>query len=605
MSNHNWSTLLSLGDENNFLILTTKGNPDGNDSGLNLAIRKNGGDIIRVLSNKSNTVDLHKFNHIAFSKNESSILLYLNGELIAENTIGYNLDFLSDFPLNIATKSLFGDPFTEGLMSNITYSSKALANETISDNYKTYYLATILELVDINETEDLTDNVKLLNFENSQLLNGLFSINWSSSNETLITSEGILNKAYPLTYDENVTLTLEISDGAQSASKDFFFTVRLETPDLLFDRDVAFLQNTFSNIYSESDYLPTELPNGTSIKWFANDQTVEIINNRIVKSSGSSDYLNITLNAKIHNDTKEKIISFPILVVDEYKAYLMSYFDEIDYEMESMKLAYSIDGINWVALNNGKSIFQPNINGSSNRLRDPFIYRSSDGSFVVVGTQGWSFPSIYLIETPDLIDFSNQRLITLSYYEPGIQLSGERAWAPEIIFDNKDQSHIITFSDSINGTIYYVKTNDFESFSYPNIFFNPNYVVIDQTIFKSNLGYWLFYKDERDGAKTIYHTYSSDLMFDKSIIFDQNFIHQQKNIEGPTVFSTIDGSNTYLLFDNYKNEKIFGIELELTDQNQFIPKSELKLTLPQNRVRHPSVIKITENELKKLLEYYN
>lgn len=346
VSNHNWSTLLSLGDENNFLILTTKGNPDGNDSGLNLAIRKNGGDIIRVLSNKSNTVDLHKFNHIAFSKNESSILLYLNGELIAENTIGYNLDFLSDFPLNIATKSLFGDPFTEGLMSNITYSSKALANETISDNYKTYYLATILELVDINETEDLTDNVKLLNFENSQLLNGLFSINWSSSNETLITSEGILNKAYPLTYDENVTLTLEISDGAQSASKDFFFTVRLETPDLLFDRDVAFLQNTFSNIYSESDYLPTELPNGTSIKWFANDQTVEIINNRIVKSSGSSDYLNITLNAKIHNDTKEKIISFPILVVDEYKAYLMSYFDEIDYEMESMKLAYSIDGIN-------------------------------------------------------------------------------------------------------------------------------------------------------------------------------------------------------------------------------------------------------------------
>lgn len=256
-------------------------------------------------------------------------------------------------------------------------------------------------------------------------------------------------------------------------------------------------------------------------------------------------------------------------------------------------------------MNNGKSIFQPNINGSSNRLRDPFIYRSSDGSFVVVGTQGWSFPSIYLIETPDLIDFSNQRLITLSYYEPGIQLSGERAWAPEIIFDNKDQSHIITFSDSINGTIYYVKTNDFESFSYPNIFFNPNYVVIDQTIFKSNLGYWLFYKDERDGAKTIFHTYSSDLMFDNSIIFDQNFIHQQKNIEGPTVFSTIDGSNTYLLFDNYKNEKIFGIELELTDQNQFIPKSELKLTLPQNRVRHPSVIKITENELKKLLEYYN
>lgn len=75
-SNYNWSTLLSTGDINNFLILSTKGNPDGADSGLNLSIRNNGGEIIRILSNKKNTVDLRKFNHIAITKNKYSISLY-------------------------------------------------------------------------------------------------------------------------------------------------------------------------------------------------------------------------------------------------------------------------------------------------------------------------------------------------------------------------------------------------------------------------------------------------------------------------------------------------------------------------------------------------
>ena len=604
-SNHNWSTLFSIGDENNFLILTTKGNPDGNDSGVNLSIRKSGGEILRVLSDKSNTVNLHRFNNIVITKNENNISLHLNGDLVAENTIGYELDYLSDFPLYIASKSLFDDPTPKGYISNITYSSEALSKESISEYYDKYYLATILELVDIDETDDLTRNIKLLNFENSRLFNDLYSLNWNSSNEDLISSDGILNHAYQLTHDEKVVLTLEISDGTMFATKEFFFTVRKETPELLLNRDVIFLENTISNIYSESDQLPIELPNGSFVKWSSNDQTVEIINNRIIKKLVSDDYLNITLDAKIYNNNKESIIRFPVLIVDEYKAYLMSYFDEIDYTHETMKLAYSFDGVNWRAINNSEAIIKPDIEGSSNRLRDPFIYRNTDGTFVVVGTQGWSFSSIYLIETPDLINFSNQRLVNLSYYDPGIQLSGERAWAPEVIFDNKDNSHIITFSDSVTGAIYYVRTKDFENFSYPNIFFDPNYTVIDQTVFKSKLGYWLFYKDERDGAKTIFHTYSKTLDFDNSFVFDQNFIHLQKNIEGPTVFSTIDEKKTILFFDNYKNERLFGVELELNDHNRFIPKSELKLALPQDRIRHPSVIKITEDELNKLLEHYN
>jgi hypothetical protein len=605
-SNHNWSTLISIGDENNFLILSSKGNPDGIEAGLNIAIRKNGGETYRILSDKINTVNLYHFNHIVLTKNNNNILLFLNGALIAESKIGYNLDYLSQFPISIVSKSIFDDPIPSGYLSNVTYSPNPMSEDMISNYYSEKYLSALLELVEINETSDLNENINLEYINNSRLLSNLQSIKWKSNNEDLVTSEGFLNKDYPLIKDEHVIMSLEIKDGSQKASKDFFFTVKVETPQLIIERDSEFLISAISNIYSESDSLITELPNGSSINWMVNDDSAFIVDNkRIVKDINSSEFENIVLSAKLMYENEESTLHFPILLIDKYKAYLMSYFDEIDYENESMKMAYSYDGVNWSPLNNNEPILVPNIEASSNRLRDPFIYRNTDGSFIIVGTQGWSHPSIYLVKSPNLINFSNQMLVNLSYYEPGIQLSGERAWAPEIVFDSKNSTHIISFSDSKNGTIYYVKTDDFQHFSYPNVFFDPNYIVIDQTIFKSNLGYWLFYKDERDGAKTIFHAYSSTLDFKTPEIFDQNFLHLQKNIEGPTVFTTIDHNSTYLLFDNYKNENVLGLELELGENNRFTPLSEINLSLPHDRIRHPSVIKITDNELSELLKYYN
>ena len=269
-----------------------------------------------------------------------------------------------------------------------------------------------------------------------------------------------------------------------------------------------------------------------------------------------------------------------------------------------MKLAYSYDGLEWFALNGSKPILIPDVENSSNRLRDPFIYRDIDGDFLIIGTQGWSYPSVYFFKSKDLIKFTDQKLIILSYFEPSINLSGQRAWAPEIIYDVKSHSYLITYSDSINGIIYAVNTVDFESFSYPRVLFNPNYLVIDQTIFKNSEGYWLFYKDERPGAKTIFFAFSNSLAFENAKIFDQNFLHLQKNIEGPTVFTTIDGKYTYLYFDHYKQERLIGIELTKGEENQFIPKNELEIILPQSRMRHPSIIKITKKELDALIRHY-
>ena len=59
-------------------------------------------------------------------------------------------------------------------------------------------------------------------------------------------------------------------------------------------------------------------------------------------------------------------------------AYLFSYF--INDSKDGLHLAYSYDGLNWTALNGGKSYLTPAV-GKDKLMRDPSICQAPDGTF--------------------------------------------------------------------------------------------------------------------------------------------------------------------------------------------------------------------------------
>src|ERR1043165_4757314 len=70
-----------------------------------------------------------------------------------------------------------------------------------------------------------------------------------------------------------------------------------------------------------------------------------------------------------------------------YGAYAMSYFKEspnLTDDSYALHLAVSTDGLNWTPLNQNQPVATPT--AGTQGLRDPFILRKQDGTFVVLAT---------------------------------------------------------------------------------------------------------------------------------------------------------------------------------------------------------------------------
>ena len=159
----------------------------------------------------------------------------------------------------------------------------------------------------------------------------------------------------------------------------------------------------------------------------------------------------------------------------------------------------------WTDLNRGEAVLSSEL--GNGRIRDPFIGRDRDGNFVLLATEGFDNPDIYLWRSSDLVTFTDHQLVPVSLWDPFLKMSGTRAWAPEMSYDPDQDLYYIYFSDPTEkdeSALYYVTTRDFEHYSYPGNFFKPGYTVIDGTVLQAQGKYWLFYKDERKAAQTIY-----------------------------------------------------------------------------------------------------
>jgi Glycosyl hydrolases family 43 len=293
---------------------------------------------------------------------------------------------------------------------------------------------------------------------------------------------------------------------------------------------------------------------------------------------------------------------FIVFAQQQDSAFVFAYFKNNG--QDGLHLAYSTDGFNWQALKNDSSFLTPAVS-KDKLMRDPCIIRGADGKFHMVWTVSWNDRGIGYASSSDLVNWSEQQFVPVMMQED----SARNCWAPEITYDAKKKRYMIYWATTIRGKypsdplvesgynhrMYYVLTKDFQTYTQTKLLYDKGFNVIDATIVTHGKRYIMFLKDETrtPPQKNIKIAYSSNLH--KGYTAASQPLTGNYWAEGPTAIRV---NNLWLVyFDKYRDHK-FGA-IQSADLKNWADVSD-KINLPKG-IRHGSILKITKEELKKLL----
>ncbi len=284
---------------------------------------------------------------------------------------------------------------------------------------------------------------------------------------------------------------------------------------------------------------------------------------------------------------------------------------------EQIYFGTSRDGREWTALNNSKPVLVSPLGEKG--VRDPFILRSHDGEkFYILATDlsihlrnhDWRSAtnagshSIVVWESPDLVNWSEPRLVKLSPDDAGC------TWAPEAIYDEESGDYLIYWS-SVNKRDNFAKhrvwaahTKDFVTFSEPFVFVERDFPVIDTTIVRENGRYYRFTKNLH--ARKIFQD-SADRLSGPWTSMDEFSLANTWGYEGPFCYplspATTDHPGEWcLLLDHYtKGEGYKAFVTKDIASGQF--ESAPAITFPF-KFRHGAVLPLTADELTRVEDAY-
>ena len=290
----------------------------------------------------------------------------------------------------------------------------------------------------------------------------------------------------------------------------------------------------------------------------------------------------------------------------ENPIFLFSYF--IDNGQDGLHLAYSNDGLSWKPLKDGKSFLTPAV-GEDKLMRDPFILRGEDGTFHMVFTCSWKDHQIGYASSKDLIHWSAQKAIPVMAHEP----TAKNCWAPEMVYDPQNRNYIIFWATTIPGRhseiadserekglnhrMYSTKTKDFKNFTPTRLFFNPDFSVIDATIFRKQNTFYMFLKNENPNPpeKNIRVTQSKSAAGPYPTKVSEP-ITGKYWAEGPTVLEL--GEYVYVYFDKYTEHKYGAVRSK--NMKDWEDVSD-KVTFPTG-VRHGTAFKVSYKIFNQLTQ---
>ena len=309
-------------------------------------------------------------------------------------------------------------------------------------------------------------------------------------------------------------------------------------------------------------------------------------------------------------------------------AYLLAY--HLD-ETHSLHFALSRDGYTFTALNDNKPVVAGDTIANQRGIRDPHIYRGTDGAFYLTMTDlhakgmeagfrnteterdrktygPMNNRGIVMMKSWDLINWKHTAIrfdtLTAELKEMGC------AWAPEVIYDEEKGKLMIHYAMRFRNEalrMYYVYVNDdFDRvetlprllFEYPE----ENIGVLDADIIKFNDKYHMFYA-VNDGTAGGVKLAISDKINRKYMFNPRYYDFETAACEAPTVWKRIGEEKWVLMYDvSWLEPQNFGFAetsdfVNFTNLGHF-NEGVMKATnfIP----KHGTIIHLTAEEAEKL-----
>lgn len=296
----------------------------------------------------------------------------------------------------------------------------------------------------------------------------------------------------------------------------------------------------------------------------------------------------------------------------EKQAYVFTYFDNSRQDA-GLFVAYSWDGYDWTAVNDGEPIMKP-IVGKDRIMRDPSICQGPDGTFHLVWTISWNAQSIGYACSKDLIHWSEQKIIPVMEMFP----STRNTWAPELFYEASEDLFYIFWASTVPGNpevstdgsisedqynhrIYCTTTRDFETFSPTRLYFNPSFNVIDACVMRvpktGELLMALKNENLNPPEKNIRLTRSRK-MADGFPTEVSAPISGEEWAEGPTLIPI--GDDILVYFDQFRKHK-YGAALSHDGGCTWEDATD-RISVPEG-ISHGTAIAVPERYVKALSKY--
>lgn len=571
-----------------------------------------------------NAMEKGIWQHIMYRQEGNAGIIYLNGIPAANGTLNFKTTELGTLSYNWIGRPCFdGDNY----MANTRYQDFRIYDRALSGS-QISALDISGALKKLNAAaEDLVRQQLLAYAEEVEetfgspdyLISDLslpagdgkgITVTWSSSDPARLSDTGVVSRPGAGQPDAAVTLTGTFSKSGFNEAVPFAITIPA-TPN---DANTVALDKASLTIDAYMDYfyheitLPASGPEGSAITWQSSSMDYPISGGR-VKVRDTADFDGVfTLTATISKGAASDTKNFTVTVHDKnYYGYLFAYFNGNDVSQEQLRFALSTDGLNFTALNNDQPVINSTNISTTGGIRDPYVMRGPDGKFYMALTDmtssaGWdSNRGLVLLKSDDLVRWQHSTVNVSTKYPNFSTIT--HAWAPEIVYDRKQNKLMIHFSSNpgeIPNKVYYTYANvDFTDLTdEPQILF-PGYMtdVIDGSIAHVNGKYHLFYKLSNQIAKA------------EAPALTGLYAHVAAQVdaggtqaEGCETYR-LSGSDTYvLIYDRYQlNPAQFGFRtsadlVNFTTVTGSTTKADGSTFVP----RHGSVIPLTKTEYDRL-----
>jgi hypothetical protein len=280
-------------------------------------------------------------------------------------------------------------------------------------------------------------------------------------------------------------------------------------------------------------------------------------------------------------------------------AYVFAYFTEspnMSAANYGLHLAVSTDGLNWQPLNQNNPVVTPT--AGTLGLRDPFILRKQDGTFVVLATDlnGTDFSQnnqyLHVWDSTNLQSFTGYRRVRMH----GLNT---HTWAPTAFWDQGRGQYGIVYSANNGTDVFMVNyTTDFRTVTTNQVYFSPGFGVLDGDVVVDGSTFYLYYKNlsngllygarSSTGAPNSYSTYTSGL-------------RQGNQMEAPLLIKDNSGSGWRLWGDSFSpvNNDFYAWSTSNVGANSWTALNQRTYTPPMN-AKHGSIVGITSAEYSGL-----